>query len=100
MKSVTFTTRSGGDGECFCWKDISKEDMIAVLGEEEYKEELKYKIDTQKEINKDIRTLAQRPPPEAISILYPNDVLRACGVDSIEEPDQKYKITVSVEKVE
>ena len=99
MKSVTFTTRSGGDGECFCWKDISKEDMIGVLGKAEYEEELKHKIGIQKDMNEIITT--PEPLPEAISILYPNDVLKACGVDRLEDPpDQKYKITVSVEKVE
>lgn len=95
MKSVTFVARSGGDGDCFIWKDISKEDMIAVLGVKGYEEELKHKIDMQKEINKDIRT--PEPLPEAVSILYPGDVLSACGVDYL--AGEKYGITVSVKKL-
>jgi len=95
MKSVTFKARSGGDGECFRWEDISKEDMIAVLDEEEYEKELKDKVDLQKEINEDIIT--PEPLPEAISTLHPGDVLSACGVDYL--ADEKYEITVSVKKL-
>lgn len=97
MKSVSFIARPDGDCECFCWRDVSEEDMIKVRGEEKYKKDLKWEIEYVKEGNKDFGR--NDPIPTSLNILYPNDVLTACGILGYVCEDKKYKFTISVEEI-
>jgi hypothetical protein len=97
MKSITFVGRASGDMECFCWDDVPEEDMIVVLGKEQYEHNLKLERDWREDWNLNEMSTPKKDIPEKLSRLYPNDVLRAIGAM---DKNKKFKITVTAEEVE
>jgi hypothetical protein len=81
MKTVSFTGTASGDGECFCWDKVNKEDKIAILGAEIYKMD--------EELAQDCGTMAD------LERLYPGDVMIALGC----QKDKKYKFIVLAEEI-
>jgi hypothetical protein len=96
MNSITFVGTSGGDGECFCWKEVQRGDKIAIIGQENY--------DTDRSLEEDfIKYSAQEYKQQydhlqverEMEMLYPGDVMLSLGV----EKGKKYKFTISAEEI-
>jgi hypothetical protein len=84
-KSITFSGVESGDGECFCWGNVSESDMKKVLGEEGYAIEVEDEQEMAEEFNREPRTPNR---------LWPNQVFNALGLD----PTKRYKFTIMIEE--
>ena len=80
-----------GDGECWSLK-VTPEEYRKVCGEEDYKLEEYFRIQTKKECLKQGIPYHEEPWR-----LYPSDLIGFCGEDKHQE--QKIRITLSVEVI-
>ena len=95
--TVFFDAVVCGDGECFCWDQVKREDKVRIVGEDNYRTDLSLEEDFHKEIARERgvpydETAVQR----ALEHLYPGDVMIALGC----KPNKRYRFTVSVEEVD
>lgn len=99
MKEIEFEAQLGGDGECFCFSNIPKEDILKILGEEEYNDRVKEVMSYREEI--EARTGIHDNSEVVLSRLYPTEVLiYALGCDMVNDRSRKYKIKIALEKVD
>ena len=78
--------------ECFCWDDVPEADMRAVLGDQEYEEELRLETEFAEDM---ARELGHEPKPLTLDRLYPDDLWRVAGCES----GKRYRFTVQVEEL-
>jgi hypothetical protein len=100
MKSVSFRARQGGDGECFLFCNVPEEDLIALLGKEQYESDIKDEIEFLNEsftgqMSLDQGETIEQAARRRLSRVYPGTIMDAMGC----EHDKMYKITVTVEEI-
>lgn len=90
MKQISFVAETGGDGECFCWDNLSKQDKVGVVGESEYENTVTfYRSDD--EFDEEYEQMLQ----VELKRLYPDTVMNALEV----KEGRKYRFTISVEEM-
>lgn len=97
MKELSFTGKVGGDGECFCWNGVPKEDKIQIEGEPAYEADRLLEEEFRQE-EAEMRGVPFDPQSveTAMQILYPGEIMIALGID----PEKRYRFTVSAEEIE
>ena len=92
MKSISFVGIPGGDGECFIWSGLSKEDKINIIGQDNYDYDLKWETEFYKEYKPET---FEDSVSERMGRIYPSEVLESLGA----EDGKKYRFVISVEEV-
>jgi hypothetical protein len=94
-KKVTFTGKPDGDGECFCWLGVSKQEKIKIIGKRDYESDRRLTEDFLKsqcaEKGDDFcETMVER----RLEDLHPGEIFAAMGLDK----SKKYKFTITVQE--
>jgi hypothetical protein len=93
---VSFSGKLSGDGECFQWSDISKEDKIKIVGEKQYEEDRELEEETLREYCQDTGSdFCPAIIERRLQTLSPDEVCNCLGLES----GKKYKFTISAEEV-
>ena len=96
MKQFAFEGKLSGDGECMFLADIKEEDVILLMGQEEFDKEVQIELEVLEGAPfLGEATLEQAKRNVCRQAGYPGSILHHLGV----EDDKRYRFVISVEEV-